>query len=150
MILRLFLLAAGWACLVGTAMAKKTPMPAHLQQCINGAAVTYQLHPRLLESIARVESGLNTQALSRDPDGGIGRGVMQIRHDLNRLDRYGVSTQDLMDPCVNVYVGAWVLANCFRRHGNTWNAVGCYNAKTPHKRAAYARRVYAELSRSHQ
>jgi hypothetical protein len=32
-----------------------------------------------------------------------------------------------------------------RRFGNTWNAVGAYNAKTPAKRLQYAIKVYRNI-----
>lgn len=110
--------------------------------CIQGAASTYRIDPGLLKAMAKVESGFNRWAVGCDPDGGCGKGVMQIRYDLNGLHRYGVQPEELYDPCKNIYIGAWVLSNCFSRHGVTWDGVGCYNAKTPRKRREYAWRVY--------
>lgn len=114
--------------------------------CVDRAAAEYRIDTRLLRAMAKVESGFNPRAVGCDPDGGCGRGVMQIRHDLNRLDRYGVQKRDLDDPCTNTYIGAWVLSNCFRRHGVTWEGVGCYNAKSPKKRNEYAWRVYRAMN----
>jgi conjugal transfer pilus assembly protein TraD len=44
----------------------------------------------------------------------------------------------LGDPCTNVRTGAWILAQCVRRYGYNWKAVGCYHSNTP------GRRVYRE------
>ena len=53
----------------------------------------------------------------------------------------------LGDPCTNVKVGAWILSDCIRKHGYTWEAVGAYNTSQKHKRARYARKVYMALQK---
>ncbi|MFC0022236.1 transglycosylase SLT domain-containing protein [Neisseria gonorrhoeae] len=35
---------------------------------------------------------------------------------------------DVWNPCTNVHIGAWILANSYRQHGKSWEAVGAYNA----------------------
>jgi soluble lytic murein transglycosylase-like protein len=73
---------------------------------------------------------------------------MQINSQwLPVLQRYGIDQRMLFDACVSTYVGAWVLAQNIRRHGYTWTAVGAYNASSPTKRVAYARKVAAVLQR---
>jgi soluble lytic murein transglycosylase-like protein len=51
----------------------------------------------------------------------------------------------LGDPCTNVKTGAWILSRCIESHGYTWEAVGCYNARSSEKRARYANRIYRKL-----
>lgn len=53
----------------------------------------------------------------------------------------------LADPCTNVKVGAWVLAQCISNYGYTWPAVGCYNSRTLTKRDRYAARIARLMSR---
>ena len=138
--LMLFLASSTWA-------AKMAPSPdPALLACIDSAATTYRISPDLLRGIAKVESGFNPAALGCDPDGGCGKGVMQIRYDLQGLAQHGVAPSELWDPCKNVYLGAWALANCFLRFGVTWDGVGCYNAKSPAKRREYAWRVYMAVN----
>ena len=56
-------------------------------------------------------------------------GLMQINTSLlPKLASFGIREQDLLDPCTNIEVGAWVLSDAIRRHGDTWQAVGAYNA----------------------
>lgn len=54
---------------------------------------------------------------------------MQINSThLPMLIHAGFAKNDLFDPCTNIYVGAYILHGCILRHGNTWRAVGAYNA----------------------
>ena len=42
-------------------------------------------------------------------------------------------------------LGAWVLAENIRRMGNSWAAVGAYNARNPALRMKYAKKVYGNM-----
>ena len=114
--------------------------------CWQEAANRYQVDPALLYAIARTESGLNPAASHRNRDGSIDIGLMQINSAwLPDLARHGISARDLWEPCTNIHVGAWVLAQKIRKLGMTWDAVGAYNATTPTKRISYAWKVYQNL-----
>lgn len=115
--------------------------------CWQEAANRYQVDPALLHAIARTESGLNPAAINRNRNGSIDIGLMQINSAwLPTLAKYGISTQDVWEPCTNIHVGAWVLAQNMQKLGVNWDAVGAYNASTPAKRAAYAWKVYRNLA----
>lgn len=128
------------------------------QACWEQAAQRYGVSARLLYAIARVESGLNPVATNRSHlarTGSYDIGLMQINSShLRTLARYGIGERDLYEPCTNIHVGAWLLADSFSRHGMTWDAVGAYNAACTRlkgaacqgARATYARRVYQQLS----
>ena len=108
----------------------------------------HQVNPHLLAAIAEVESGLRPGAIGRNTNGSIDIGLMQINSLwLPELQRHGIAPRDLLDPCVSVHVGAWVLAQKMRRHGNTWTAVGAYNAGSEVLRERYARKVIEALAR---
>lgn len=134
-----------------------TCAPAYSQACWEQAAQRYGVPAQLLYAIARVESNLNSRAVNGTHSQlthSYDIGLMQINSShLNTLAQYGIYERDLFDPCTNIYVGAWLLARCFERHGATWNGVGAYNAAcTRLKEAAcqnarinYAWLVYRQL-----
>jgi len=131
-----------------------TALPA--LACWDDAAQRYQVSSALLYAIARTESGLNPQAVGRNGNGSRDIGLMQINSAwLPTLASHGINERDLFEPCTNIHVGAWLLADSFSRRGATWDAVGAYNAACSQlkgkdcieARAKYAWRVYRQLSR---
>jgi len=116
--------------------------------CFEEAAARYRLPSALLKAISRVESSGRPGAINRNADGSHDIGHMQINSRwLPVLQPYGISADSLFDPCINTYVGAWILARNIARLGYGWDAIGAYNAASPSKRIAYARKVAAALQR---
>lgn len=103
------------ACLLGVSASAQA-------ECWQDAAKSYGLDPLELGAIACVESRLNSKALS--PVGA--RGVMQVMPSNARA--IGMHPDLLWDACTNIYMGAFVLAQMKARYGDTWEAVGAYNA----------------------
>lgn len=96
--------------------------------CWDAAARRYDVPAELLQAIARQESGLKPGAVGRNPNGTRDLGLMQINDAwLPTLARFGIAESHLFDACINVHVGAWILADNIRRHGYGWEAVGAYN-----------------------
>lgn len=91
-------------------------------ECWHDAARAYGLNPLELGAIACVESRLDAHAMS--PVGA--RGVMQVMPSNARA--VGMDPDLLWDACTNIYMGAFVLAQMKARYGDTWEAVGAYNA----------------------
>ncbi|WP_165873408.1 lytic transglycosylase domain-containing protein [Parasulfuritortus cantonensis] len=91
-------------------------------ECWGDAARAYGLDPMELGAIACVESSMNINAVS--PVGA--RGVMQVMP--SHAARFGLDPALLFDACTNIYMGAYVLAEMKAKYGDTWEAVGAYNA----------------------
>lgn len=116
--------------------------------CFEEAASRYQVPSVLLKAISRVESAGNPNALNRNKDGSFDIGHMQINSRwLPKLSHFGISPDQLWDPCTNTLVGAWILAQSVHRIGYSWTAVGAYNAGSPDKRDRYARKVSDAMRR---
>ena len=116
--------------------------------CFEEAATRYQMPSVLLKAISRVESAGNPSALNRNKDGSFDIGHMQINSRwLPKLSHFGISRDQLWDPCTNTLVGAWILAQNVQRIGYSWSAVGAYNAASPVMRDRYARKISDALKR---
>lgn len=114
--------------------------------CWDEAAGRYGVNAYLLYAIAKTESGLNPNAVNRNRNGSYDIGLMQINSSwLPTLRKYGVDEKQLFDPCTSIHVGAWILAQNMQRMGNSWEAIGAYNARNPELRLRYARKVYRNI-----
>lgn len=111
--------------------------------CLDDAAMYFDLDPTLLHAIAMHESKMHADAINRNANGTYDIGLMQINTAwLPTLAKKGISGQNLLNPCVNGYVGAWILRSNVERFGQTWKAVGAYNASSSDKQLRYANSVY--------
>ena len=116
--------------------------------CFEEAGALYGVAPQLLWSICKGESNFNPAAVNYNTNGSYDFGLMQINSSwAPTLRKKGIPWEALADPCTNVKVGAWVLAQCVSDYGYTWTAVGCYNSRTPSKRDRYAARIARLMSR---
>ena len=111
--------------------------------CFQEAGRIYGVSPHLLWAIAKAESSFNPSAVNHNRNGTVDIGLMQINSlwakQLEKTWGY------LDDPCTNVMAGAWILSQCVRDYGYTWQAVGCYHSRNPTRRDAYAARIAAIL-----
>ena len=134
-----------------------TVSAAPFAECVRKAATRYSVSEELVHGIIQVESGGRSEAMNmghQQRTRSYDIGLMQINSGhLRTLSRHGIKEADLFDPCTNIRVGAWLLADSFSRRGTTWDAVGAYNAACSQlkgqdcieARAQYAWRVYRQL-----
>lgn len=124
--------------------------------CWSEAQAAYRIPQNVLAAIAKQESGFNAHAINRNSNGTEDIGLMQINTShLVRLQKYGISRSDLLDPCTNLMVGAWILANNAARLGWNWDAIGAYNVgcrklsttECAKRRNSYAWKIHGALRR---
>jgi soluble lytic murein transglycosylase-like protein len=94
--------------------------------CFKEAGDRYKIEPDLLRAIAQTESSMRPMIESPTQDIGL-MGINRSWLPILRK-RFGISEADVWNPCMNVMIGAWILASNFAQHGKNWNAIGAYNA----------------------
>jgi soluble lytic murein transglycosylase-like protein len=117
------------------------------EYCFEEAGTMYHVSPDLLRAISEVESDHNPFAINYNENGTYDFSHMGINSSWAHV--LGMDLWMSIDnPCQASKVGAWVLAQCVQRHGYTWEAIGCYNAKSRHNRIKYAWKIYSALQKT--
>lgn len=124
--------------------------------CVASAAERYQVPAIALVSVLKQEAGKVGQA--KPHDGRIYYGPAQISDLwLPHLAPYGITAAQLQhDPCVNVGVGAYVLAYYRQREPSWPRAIARYNVgslNTPYRQDAghrYLQKVLGHWKRIHE
>jgi len=100
-------------------------------ECINHAAITYQVPATVIISVLKMEGGKNGSA-NRNKDGSYDYGPMQVNSRwLRTITPYGYTQNDIQfNPCINVEVGAWILRQGIFEGKDYWNGVGNYHSHT--------------------
>jgi soluble lytic murein transglycosylase-like protein len=117
-------------------------------ECFIDAANTYHIPKEILIAIASVESKFKPTATNNNKNGSYDMGIMQINSSwFNQLKKIGISQTMLADPCQNIMVGAWVLAQKINTYGFNWKAIQRYNGSDTQLK--YAQKVYNEIKRNY-
>jgi soluble lytic murein transglycosylase-like protein len=112
--------------------------------CFKEAGQRYGIDAGLLKAIAQTESSMRQWIESPTSDIGL-MGINRSWLPVLRK-RFGLTERDVWQPCTNVMVGAWILANEFSRKGRNWNAVGAYNAACKKLQGANCMKVRQQYS----
>jgi len=116
--------------------------------CFDDAASWQGVHPGVLRAISLRENARCDATVHINRNGTVDIGCMQINSiHLPELANYGISARELMDSCINIFVGAHHYKKMVLKYGNTWKAVGAYHSETPERRDAYAKSVEAIFRR---
>lgn len=137
-----------------------TAAAATVLNCWAVASMRFSLPVDLLYAMGEQESSLRADAIAHANDGTYSIGIMQINSSwFARLAEHGIAEDALYEPCTNIQVGAWILAQEVERYGYTWVAIGAYYAgaytekslhwKLPHYRK-YAQSVLDRWRRLRQ
>jgi soluble lytic murein transglycosylase-like protein len=109
----------------------------------------YKIDPKILWSIAKVESNFKPTAINKNSNGTLDIGLMQINTvHLKDLKKYGFKKEHLFNPKVNIFAGAWILKRCFDKHGVSENGLTCYNGRI--KDNPYGYKVLKELKKVYE
>ncbi|SAK63456.1 lytic transglycosylase, catalytic [Caballeronia catudaia] len=115
---------------------------ARADDCFEQAGAYQGVNPLVLRAVAWRESKGDAAAINRNANGSIDIGQLQINSvHFSDLARHGIPRRALTDPCVNVFVAAWLLKQKMAKYGNTWQAIGAYHSESPKHRDAYARSI---------
>lgn len=111
-------------------------------QCINEAAVEYHVPAKLIISVLNVEQGKIGMA-KRNRNGSYDLGPMQINTSWwPKLSGYGITRQEVRyKPCINVKVGAWILAEAIAGGDGLLNGIGNYNSHNLELNSNYSKLV---------
>ena len=142
--------------------APKTQYPKPNTQCFYTAAKAYRLPVDILKAIAKTESNFNPYALNingrsyspksletalkllmqhenDNPD----IGIMQV--NARWFKRLGYPLYYGLNPCFNIYMGAYVLRKKIDKYGFNWKGIAAYHSATPKRNRRYAWLVYKNL-----
>jgi soluble lytic murein transglycosylase-like protein len=130
-------------------LSNKKNIPSIIYQCVNYSSQIYKIDPKIILSIIKVESNFNPNAKNTNRNRTFDFGLMQINSTwLPHLKKFNIHQRTLKDPCVNIIVGTWILAQSFQRFGESWRAIGSYNVgNSLSEKKESLRRVYAKKVR---
>lgn len=116
-------------------------------ECINKAAVTYFVPASVIISVINTEGG-ETGMANINKNGTVDYGAMQVNSIwLPKVEPYGYTVQKLQfDPCSNVMVGTWILAQNIAKSPYTWKGIGDYHSTTFDKNISYQGKVWGHYA----
>ncbi|HFS8112819.1 TPA: lytic transglycosylase domain-containing protein [Enterobacter asburiae] len=121
-----------------------------LVSCVMEAAFIYDLPPKLVVSIIKVEGG-KIGLVSKNKNKTEDLGIMQINTGawLNLVarahfnDNRALAYRELRDNgCYNIHIGSWILRRSIdQSKGDFWHGVGRYHSATPVHNIRYQAKV---------
>ena len=123
------------------AQVPTSPLPMFtrpVEACIIPAAQYHGVNHNILWAILKVESNFKPATVAKNSNGtsDYGMGGMNTIHMPN-LAKFGITPNNISDPCISTYVTAWHLRKEMARHGNTWFGIAAYHSATPYYNNRY-------------
>ncbi|MCP9320579.1 lytic transglycosylase domain-containing protein [Acetobacter persici] len=123
-------------------------MPIPLLACMVASAIRYDIPPRVLPVIQKVEGGV-AGMVRRNTDGSSDLGLMQINTrwvqplaQVAHMPAVQTAARLVSDSCFNVAASALILRTYINEaHGDLMQAIGYYHSHTPSLNAAYRQKV---------
>lgn len=136
---------------------------SNLNLCYESAAKYYNIPEVMLRVISNIESrgdiyALNIKGkgyhdltkaealelLEKNKNKSLDIGLMQINSSWFKKNKYPLEFG--LNPCWNVYMGAYILGYEYRRHNkDIWQAVAHYHSPTKKYQQRYVKKIYAEV-----
>ena len=119
-------------------------MTVSAEECFEAAARYQGVNAGILRAFAIKENRRCDGTISTNKNGSTDTGCMQINSvHFGELARYGVMPQYIVDPCRNIFIGAWHYKRMITKYGDNAIAVGAYHSETPALRDPYAEDIKA-------
>jgi hypothetical protein len=119
-------------------------------ECINQASISYHVPAELIIAVLKTENGRKGLAKANS-NGTFDYGPMQINTIwVNRLQRYGYTKEMLQyNPCINAWVGTWILGQKIASTPNFWRGVAAYHSYTVSENIPYQTKVWKNYNLLH-
>jgi soluble lytic murein transglycosylase-like protein len=114
----------------------------NLDNIFQEASQYYNINPKLLKAIAKIESNFNPKAIRVNKNGTKDYGIMQINSiHFRELSVFGIGEHNIMDPRTNIFIGAALLERHIKVFGNDISSVGRYHSNTPQFKAQWLQKL---------
>ena len=108
----------------------------------------FGIPPLLLKKIATVESSLDANCILHNKNGTVDYGIMQINScHFKELSKYGINKSNIMNPKINIFAGAAILARHIKNEGFSINVISHYHSRTPKHKQRWSAKLISELNR---
>ena len=114
--------------------------------CISLASEYYNVPLAALLGIMAVERG-TVGKYSKNENGTWDMGPMQINSVwIPEFKKYGITEKMILNNgCLNVFLGAWILSNHYKKSDSIWEAIGNYHSKHGRLNQKYQNLVYKKI-----
>lgn len=127
--------------------SRDSGVPAELLLAVSHVESSFNPHALNLAGRSFLPSSRHDaeRVLSRSGDN-VDIGLMQVNYEFWGK-KLGLSKVDLLDPALNVLVGARILGHYVERSQDWWEGVGFYHSPRPERQLVYIRRVWRSYRR---